>query len=80
MLKLDLRFLFYVKIICSNNLCIETGQENVKELGDLKTIQEPDSSDLGVNETFYNSDVIVGEEEGLKDEDRNLTFHLVDHV
>ena len=37
-LKLDLRFLNYVKIICSNNLCIETGQENVKKLGDLKTI------------------------------------------
>ena len=34
-------------------------------------LKEPDSNYLGVNETCYNSDVIVGEEERLKDEDRN---------
>ena len=40
------------------------------EISRLFELKEPDSNDLGVNETCYNSDVIVSEEEWLKDEDR----------
>ena len=39
-------------------------------------MKEPGSNDLGVNETCYNSDVIVGEEERLKDEDRNSRLDI----
>ena len=52
MLKLDPRFRIYVKIIYINNLCIETGQENVKswEISRPFELEEPDFNDLGVNE------------------------------
>ena len=54
MLKLDLRFRIYVKIIFINNLCIETGQENVKswEISRPFELEEPDFNDLGVNEPW----------------------------